>query len=221
MTINPLKYDNIALWYDSLSKLIFLGSQQRIQRKLITSLKDGDRMLLIGGGSGWILEDINRLYRQNIEITYIEQSGKMLEMTKKRHFNPLAVNMIQANIFEYSLLGEYNIIFTPFIFDHFNLQESQILFDKLDFHLTKGGLWLHTDFTYESRHGKWWKQTVYVRYLPLFQMGYRIKKQNLDQYGAYFFQKENYQCTYKKYTYMKFIQGSYLGKRIKSNILVV
>lgn len=207
MTINPLQYDNIALWYDSLSKLIFLGSQQRIQRKLITSLKDGDRMLIIGGGSGWILEDINRLYRQNIEITYIEQSGKMLEMTKKRHFNPLAVNMIQANIFEYSLLGEYNIIFTPFIFDHFNLQESQILFDKLDFHLTKGGLWLHTDFTYDSRYGKWWKQLYMSAIFLFFKWVIGLKNKTLTNIEPIFL-KKNYHCTYKKYTYMKFIQGS-------------
>ncbi|MCA0333666.1 MAG: class I SAM-dependent methyltransferase [Bacteroidetes bacterium] len=207
MTINPLNYDNIAFWYDSLSKVTFLGSQQRIQRKLIPALKDGDRMLIIGGGSGWILEDINRLSRQNIEITYIEESERMLEMTKKRQFNPLVVNIIQADIFEYSLLGKYDIIFTPFIFDHFNLQESQILFDKLNSHLTSGGLWLHTDFTYESSHGKWWKRLYMSVIFLFFKWVIGLKNNTLTNMEP-IFQKENYQCLYKKYTYMNFIQGS-------------
>ncbi len=125
-------YDAIAVYYDRLSMLVFGRSLRHAQESLLVAVKPGDRILIAGGGAGWILEAIAEKFPQGLEITYIELSEKMIAEAKKKNADNNVVNFIHASILTEPLpAGYYDIVFTAFLFDNFGKEEASHLFTKL------------------------------------------------------------------------------------------
>jgi ubiquinone/menaquinone biosynthesis C-methylase UbiE len=53
-------YDRIARIYDKLSRMVFGKSIVRAQQSILPFITTPARMLIVGGGTGWILEEIAR-----------------------------------------------------------------------------------------------------------------------------------------------------------------
>ncbi|WP_151088926.1 class I SAM-dependent methyltransferase [Hymenobacter baengnokdamensis] len=76
----------VAGFYDWLAGLVFGGAQRRAQRAaLVAGLPPGSapRLLVLGGGSGWVLGEIWRL-RPQAQVLYLEVSAAMLARTGAR-----------------------------------------------------------------------------------------------------------------------------------------
>ena len=71
-------YDNVSFFYDRLSSLIFGDKLQFPQRYFIEAIPANARVLIVGGGSGWILEAICSHHSKGLAITYIDSSPKMV-----------------------------------------------------------------------------------------------------------------------------------------------
>jgi ubiquinone/menaquinone biosynthesis C-methylase UbiE len=41
-------------------------------------------VLLVGGGTGWVLDEISKLNRKNISVVYVEKSSKMIELVQEK-----------------------------------------------------------------------------------------------------------------------------------------
>ncbi len=78
-------YDTVAFCYDRLSRLIYGKTQVNAQTALLPFISNGSRILIAGGGTGWILDEINKTHPSGLEIVYIERSAKMLLRSKKRN----------------------------------------------------------------------------------------------------------------------------------------
>ncbi|MCO6461590.1 MAG: class I SAM-dependent methyltransferase [Saprospiraceae bacterium] len=207
MKVTKLNYNRIARTYDFLSRIVFWGAQQKIQKGLIKWLKNGDNILIVGGGSGWILEEIAKLNLAKIKITYVEESSKMIQLTRRRQFQTSHVEIIQADIFELKIREKFDVIFTPFLFDHFNKEESQYLFEKLNKCANKSALWINTDFSLNSGAGKWWKKIYMAIIYIFFKWAIHIKNSELTELDPIII-KKGYSKLFEKYTYMNFIHGS-------------
>ncbi|RZL39782.1 MAG: methyltransferase domain-containing protein [Pedobacter sp.] len=108
-------YDKIANYYDSLSRLVFGKSQLNAQINQLKNIKKNSSILIVGGGTGWILEEIGKRHPSGLKITYVEISAKMLALSKDRDYGANSVLFIHSSIEDFNLGDHFNIILTPFL----------------------------------------------------------------------------------------------------------
>ena len=153
-------YDTIAGSYDFLSRLVFFRAQVNAQIEQLKHIQAGTSILIVGGGTGWILEEITKIHSGGLKITYIEVSQKMLELARKRNFGVNEVQFVLGSIENYIHDGEYDVIHTAFLFDNFEESRAARIFHQLLKQLKAGGLWLYTDFRIGVGPGTWWKKAL-------------------------------------------------------------
>ena len=76
-------FNLIAPVYDFLAKMVFGSHLKKAQTIFLNQIKEGDRVLVVGGGTGWILEELNQLNKP-IKVVYVEPSTKMMSLSKAR-----------------------------------------------------------------------------------------------------------------------------------------
>src|SRR5437764_9916137 len=77
-------YDAVAGVYDILAG-IFIGKALReAQIYLVQYIPAGAKILIVGGGTGWILEEITRIHNKGMQIDYLDISVSMISKAKKR-----------------------------------------------------------------------------------------------------------------------------------------
>jgi ubiquinone/menaquinone biosynthesis C-methylase UbiE len=157
-------YDNTAQFYDPLSRLVFGRAQVNAQIYLLQFIKAKSRVLIIGGGTGWVLEEISKLHPMGLTIAYVEVSGPMIALSKKRNAGNNTVEFIQQPIEEVNFAEPFDVVITSFLFDNFNQVASEKLILQIDRLLIPGSLWLFTDF---QLTGKWW-QRPFLKAMYLF-----------------------------------------------------
>ena len=86
-------YDQLSWGYDLLARVMIGKSVQKSQRYGLPFLKDSRKVLILGGGTGWILPDLAKI-NPTLEIDYIEVSPKMIHRAQSRLNNlPLSVRL--------------------------------------------------------------------------------------------------------------------------------
>jgi ubiquinone/menaquinone biosynthesis C-methylase UbiE len=156
-------YDILAPIYDRLSRLVFGRAQVDAQLYLIEAIHAGTRVLIIGGGTGRILEAIGQQQPGGLRITYIDASAKMIAMAKQRNAGNNHVTFINANIEDAVLQGPFDIVLTPFLLDNFREEDLSAVISKIEGSLAPAATWLHCDFRNSPK--LWHKlllQTMYV-----------------------------------------------------------
>src|SRR5665213_2689273 len=78
----PANYDNSAWFYDRLSRLIYGDALVRAQVYLLGFIPENAKVLIAGGGTGWILEKLADVHPAGLQITYAEVSAKMMAQAK-------------------------------------------------------------------------------------------------------------------------------------------
>ena len=139
-------YNAVASFYDRLAHLIFGKAIEQAQRFLLKAIPANSKVLIIGGGTGWILEALTQLYPTGLLVTYVEISEKMMRLSKKRKTGENKILFINAPIQEAALDEIYDVVLTAFLFDNFSNPTAQAVFEKVHHHLKQKGLWLFTDF---------------------------------------------------------------------------
>ena len=153
-------YDAIAGSYDFLSRLVFSRAQVNAQVDLLSYIPSGSSVLIVGGGTGWILEEIAKIHDSGLKIVYVEISGKMLDRAKNRQCGSNQVEFVHGNIEDYKCPRKFDVIHTAFLFDNFEQSRAIWVFQLLFKHLKVSGLWLYTDFKIDAGKGSGWKKAM-------------------------------------------------------------
>ncbi|QPH38583.1 class I SAM-dependent methyltransferase [Pedobacter endophyticus] len=204
-------YDKIAKHYDFLSRLVFSKSQVNAQINQLKYISKGDCILIVGGGTGWILEEIAALYPSGIEITYVEISEKMIDISKARHCGLNKVILVNLGIEEFESDRAFDIIATPFLFDNFSKQRAEGIFKKLDKLLKNEGLWFMADFTTDHKNGRWWKKLFLKIMYTFFKMAGNVEARSLVNMTTYF-DKASYLPMHEAFYYGRFIKATIYRK---------
>jgi ubiquinone/menaquinone biosynthesis C-methylase UbiE len=157
-------YDNSAWFYDNLSKVFYGDALVNAQVWLLQFIKPSSNILIAGGGTGWILEEIARIHPSGLKITYVEISAKMMALSMKRSVGNNIITYINKPVEDAELSAKFDTIITPFLFDNFKEETLQTVFNHLHKQLKPDGLWLNTDF---QLTGRWW-QNVLLKSMFLF-----------------------------------------------------
>lgn len=199
-------YDKIASWYDWLSRLVFGRAQVNAQTTLLPFIKPGSSILIIGGGTGWVLEELSKSFPSGLQITYVEISANMMALSKQRNPGANEVVFIQEAIENCSFSeASFDVVFTAFLFDNFKEDKARSVFSLLDRWLKPAGRWLFVDFQYTQRNG-WWQKMLLRSMLVFFRYVSKVEAKGLVDMHA-FFEKAGYKILFQTEEYKGFIKS--------------
>jgi len=148
-------FDILTPFYDPLARLIIGKGIVASQCHFLQTLNTCSRILILGGGTGWLLDYLCRK-DQPYEIDYIDISPEMLKAAQKRKF--VRVNFITGTATDIPS-NTYDGVITNFYLDMFHESEVQRIIMHIKSHLTNDARWVITDFVNKtSTHSiyLWW-----------------------------------------------------------------
>lgn len=177
-------FDSVAWCYDFLAYIIFGNKIRRSQTVLFDQLCENDRVLILGGGTGWIINEILRS-KKVARIDYIELSEKMLQ--KAKSIIPLhkdvVINFINGD--EESIPGSetYDVVIACYFFDLFQTNRLKYVITRTVNSLKAEGKLLVADFNISSSSPLLHKVLVRIMYL-FFSVTCRIEARGLIDMGT-------------------------------------
>lgn len=172
----------VAGFYDALAGLAFGGALRRAQRAtLAAGLPPGpaSRVLVLGGGGGWVLTEIWR-QRPQAQVLYLETSAAMLARTRARllrHPAPpgAAVELRQGSEAALRPGEQFDVIITFFVLDCFAAAALPEALARLQAARRPGAPWLVTDFQpAQSGWRRWLLAAMYTFFG--FTVGLRVRQ---------------------------------------------
>ncbi|HEY4196754.1 MAG TPA: methyltransferase domain-containing protein [Mucilaginibacter sp.] len=202
-------YDNSAWFYDRLSRVIYGRALIWSQVYLLPSIPAGATILIAGGGTGWILEEIAKIHPSGLKITYAEISAKMMALSQKRNTGDNEVIYINLPVENVQMPDQFDVVITPFLFDNFTEQTLQKVFSKIHQSLKPTGIWLNTDFRLT---GKWWQKLLLRSMIVFFRIICRIESTKLPEMEKCF-EQQAYAVINQKSFFGEFILSSAYRKQ--------
>jgi ubiquinone/menaquinone biosynthesis C-methylase UbiE len=176
-------YNNSAWFYDRLSRLVYGRALVNAQVYLLKYIDVNSHVLIVGGGTGWVLEELTQMHPSELRITYVEVSKNMMALSKKRNIGSNQVVFINDAVENVSLTTRFDVVMTAFLFDSFSDQTCQNLFGHINNLLKPGGKWLYSDF---QLTGKWWQNILLKSMLLFFKIVCKIEASGLPDVEKYF-----------------------------------
>jgi len=202
-------YNNSAWFYDTLSKVIYGKALVRSQVYLLQFISPGSNILIVGGGTGWILEEIAKVHSSGLQITYVEVAADMMKLSQKRNASDNEVVFINDAIENVPLANNFDVVITPFLFDNFTEENLQKIFKHIGKSLKPRGIWLNTDFRLT---GKWWQKVLLKSMLLFFRLVCHIEAKQLPCIEKCF-EKNGYKITQQKSFFGDFILSTAFQKQ--------
>jgi ubiquinone/menaquinone biosynthesis C-methylase UbiE len=176
-------YNNSAWFYDRLSHVVYGHALIKAQVFLLQYIPQNANILVVGGGTGWILEEIAKIQPDGLNITYVEVAPKMIALSKKRNTGSHQVFFINDAIENVALRSNFDVAITPFLFDNFTEPTLQKVFYHIQLSLKPKGIWLNADF---QLTGKWWQHVLLKSMFAFFRIICGIEASQLPDIGKQF-----------------------------------
>ncbi|GAB3913206.1 class I SAM-dependent methyltransferase [Mucilaginibacter boryungensis] len=157
-------YNNAAWFYDRLSRMIYGDALVKAQTHFLHYIPANANVLIAGGGTGWLLEEIAKVHPSGLHISYVEISEKMMAQARKRNVGKNIITYVNSPIEAAILSSGFDVIITPFLLDSIPPVSFDEVFRHLHQLLKPAGLWLNTDFQLTD---KWW-QPLLLKSMYLF-----------------------------------------------------
>ena len=137
-------YNRIAPYYDKLARLVFGDRLERAQKTHLNMIDANSSVLIVGGGTGAILE---YLEERNIrlDVDFVELSSGMIEEARNRNYKLVRPTYYQMDIMNFKG-SNYDYILINFFFDQYNFQEAKNILNRLEIALSEDGAILFVDF---------------------------------------------------------------------------
>lgn len=169
-------FDFLAPYYDGLARFFIGKDIVHAQLHFLNSFNECKQLLILGGGSGWILEPLCAACPE-LQIDYIDVSPKMIKAARENSGNHAHVNFIQGT--ENDIPNRlYDGVITNFYLDLFEERSLNNVMDKIRISLTHSALWLVTDFVQEKA---WHKMMLWTMY-RFFRITARIEATHLPDW---------------------------------------
>jgi ubiquinone/menaquinone biosynthesis C-methylase UbiE len=160
-----LNCDPIAKWYRWFEYGAFGGALMRRRVAFLGDVADARRALVVGDGDGRFLV---RLVEQNrtSSIDYLDLSARMLALARSR-VPGSSVNFQQGNALTVTLpSSQFDLIVTNFFLDCFDLDDAQLVIQRLAGSAAPRARWLIAEFREPSSGWRsvWARVWLFVLY---------------------------------------------------------
>lgn len=174
-----MNFDPIAPYYDWLASAVFGQSLKQAQSQFLNRIPAGASILIVGGGTGWLLEPLLTGNRPG-RVVYLERSARMLARASGRMLSRSLPGTVTFRLgTETALLptDRFDVIITPFVLDvNSALILKTALLPRLRLALKPGGQWFVTDFV---PGGNWGKRGLIGAMIWFFRLTARIEIRRL------------------------------------------
>jgi ubiquinone/menaquinone biosynthesis C-methylase UbiE len=197
------KFNRVATYYDLLAQLVFGNAIRNSQTLYLNQLPKDSKILVIGGGTGWWLKELQRI-NPICEVWFIEASSAMLERARMNGSSNITfIHGTEGDIPPIQFDG----IVTYYFLDLFTDLEMKVAIERLNACLKSNGIWAVADFV----NYKWWHRTFLsvmyfffrrvgaLRVNQLHRWEENLTNQNLERTHQTFFYKGFItSCLYRK-----------------------
>ncbi|QHV94743.1 class I SAM-dependent methyltransferase [Spirosoma endbachense] len=163
-------FDWIAPVYDLLASVVFGRKLQQAQVVFLPTIPQNASVLLAGGGTGWLLEQL-LVERNPRRVLYLEASAQMVALTSQRIIQKAVLGTVEYRVDTIMHLHkdeQFDIVITPFLLDLFPEETLQsTLLPQLRNALKPNGIWLVTDFVVTD---VWWQKTLLWTMIRFFRL---------------------------------------------------
>jgi len=162
----------VAWCYDALTALVFGPALRRAQRAALAGLPPGaPRVLILGGGTGWVLAEVLRRCPA-AQVLYLEASSNMLARTQQRLLRAGLpsrgpVELRHGTQADLDATETFDVVITFFVLDCIPGPELDGALRALRQALRPGGRWLLADFR-PARRG--WRHVLLVLMYAFFRL---------------------------------------------------
>lgn len=194
-------YNNSAWFYDGLSRLVYGRALINAQIYLLQFVPVNSTVLIVGGGTGWILEELTKIHLSGVSITYVEIAADMMARSMRRNTGQNSVVFINDAIENVDINKKFDVVITPFLFDNFTEATAQKVFNYIHQLLTPGAIWLNADF---QLIGKWWQSVLLKSMFLFFRMLCKIEASQLPDVEQ-LFNARGYRAVERRSFYGNFV----------------
>ena len=194
-------YNHSAWFYDGLSRMVYGQALVNAQVYLLQYLPPNSSVLIAGGGTGWILEELVKIHPSGLKITYVEVAADMMASSKKRATGSNEVVFINEAIENVNSDTNFDVVITPFLFDNFTEETAEKVFNHINQLLKTGGVWLNADFRLT---GKWWQKVLLKSMFLFFKLLCKIEASQLPDVESRF-EEHGYKAIAEKSFFGDFI----------------
>jgi ubiquinone/menaquinone biosynthesis C-methylase UbiE len=142
-------FDRITSVYDVMACICSFNRINKSQLAFLSQLSTQKTGLILGGGTGFFLQKVLE-ENQEIEITYVDASSKMIEFARKRIEKNLPHDLNRVNFIckgvEDLEWQTFDLIVCNYLLDLFDNLYVKVLTQKFKLHLKPNGLLYVTDF---------------------------------------------------------------------------
>lgn len=202
------QFDRVARVYDRLAKLVFGTSIVASQQFFLREIPANARILILGGGTGWILNEIAAATTA-CEIWYIDASEKMIEQAKNANANLLPVHFIHGTEDDIPPTVSFDILITNFYLDLFDERELYSVLDKITQSLTGEVRWIVTDFLDRKR---WWQSLMLNAMYSFFRIVTGLENRRLPDWNLAI-QRNGFAKIGSRLFYRGFIEAAIFAKK--------
>lgn len=154
MAVN--QFDRVAGIYDSLARLVFGSTILASQVEFQNEIKASDRVLILGGGTGKLLEHLLECE----SIDFVEKSSKMIAKANDcKSIQP--INFIECDFLAFESNQAYDVIICPFFLDCFDLKLLEIVLAKIKSFLAPNGKLMVADFDIHKTN-RWLSKAMHL-----------------------------------------------------------
>ena len=183
-------FDRAAPFYDRLARLVYGNALEQSQQALLPFIPNHARVLVIGGGSGWLLEQL-LLTGKKLDILYLDASPAMLRRAKQRYGQliPSHTCTVTFRLGTEQALGpqdQFEVIITPFLLDLFPPERLKRLMATLAAALLPNGNWLFADFWPVQQPPPLWQRLLIRSMYTFFGAISGVEARKLPEYGSFF-----------------------------------
>jgi ubiquinone/menaquinone biosynthesis C-methylase UbiE len=169
-------FDRVAGLYDCLAHLVYGKTLLKAKSHLLSQIRESDRVLIIGGGTGEILP----MLPSSCQVTFLDPSTKMIEVAVKRG-KPIETTFVCQILDDFENRGKFDVIICNFFFDLFEEPELFEQIEKVKILLEPKGKFIVTDFSYGSPLNQVWQRPLVASMYLFFRFTDGLKTNGLPK----------------------------------------
>jgi tRNA (cmo5U34)-methyltransferase len=175
-------FDWISPVYDALAFVVFGSKLQQAQLTFLNQIPNDAAILLVGGGTGWLLEQVLTQCKPR-RLLYLELSAQMVALASQRMVKNGVLGSVEFRVGDVRDLPtdeQFDILITPFVLDLFpeSILQTDIIPQLLRI-LKPTSLWLATDFVTTN---VWWQKALLWIMIRFFRLTAGIEAAQLPDW---------------------------------------
>jgi ubiquinone/menaquinone biosynthesis C-methylase UbiE len=138
-------YNRIAGIYDSLAQLVFGKAMIQSQTVFLDRMQDTKSLLVLGGGTGWWLNDLMEM-NPHLKITFVDSSSEMIRIAKTKLNLKHQVDFVCGTIDSVEVNDKFDGVILYYFADLFSEEGLSVIIQRLIQRMNDASIWLVTDF---------------------------------------------------------------------------